>query len=182
MNVLAFAASSHRQSINQKLVFAAADLLASSVSGVRIDRLDLNDYDLPLFSEDCEKVLGQPEQAVDFCERIAQADALLIAFAEHNGTYTAAFKNIFDWASRVKKQVFQGKPAVYFAASPGAGGAGSVLAQAVQSAPYFGAEVKTSLSIPLFHSVFDSETGKFRDEDARTRVAEAVNSLHNLHP
>lgn len=177
MNVLAFAASSHRQSINQKLVFAAADLLTTAVPGVVIDRLDLNDYDLPLFSEDCEKVLGQPEQAVDFCEKIARADALLIAFAEHNGTYTAAFKNIFDWASRVKKQVFQDKPAVYFATSPGAGGAGSVLAQAVQSAPYFGAEVKASLSVPLFHSVFDSETGKFRDEGVHSQVAEAVNSL-----
>ena len=177
MNVLAFAASSHRQSINQKLVFAAADLLVANASGVRIDRLDLNDYDLPLFSEDREKLLGQPEQAVDFCEKIARADALLIAFAEHNGTYTAAFKNIFDWASRVKKQVFQDKPAVYFATAPGAGGAKSVLAQAVQSAPYFGAEVKASLSVPLFHSVFDSETGTFHDEGIRAQVAEAVNSL-----
>ena len=58
MNVLAFAASSSTQSINKKLVRYAASLL----EGAQVQLLDLNDYELPLFSVDKEKKLGQPQQ------------------------------------------------------------------------------------------------------------------------
>jgi NAD(P)H-dependent FMN reductase len=57
-------------------------------------------------------------------------------------------------------KVYQGKPVVMLATSPGAGGASSVLASAVASAPYFDADVKGHLSIPSFYDNFDVVTGK----------------------
>ena len=101
MNILAFAATSSTKSINQHLVKYAASLLAKQIDEANIEILDINDYELPLFSEDREAQLGQPELAKQFLNKIAQSDAVMISFAEHNGPYTVAYKNIFDWAGIV---------------------------------------------------------------------------------
>ncbi len=157
MKLLAFAASSSRNSINKKLVTFASSLMADCDSEI----LDLNDFELPLFSQDREAELGAPDLAKQFVEKIAKTDALLISFAEHNGSYTAAYKNLFDWCSRIEKKLFQDKPMVMLSTSPGARGASTVLETAVKSAPFFGGDVKASLSIPSFYENFDVEAGKF---------------------
>jgi len=132
---------------------------------------------LPLFSEDKETELGQPELAKAFLERIGNSDALIISFAEHNGSYTAAYKNLFDWASRIKPKVFQNKPMVLLATSPGPGGGSNVLATATTSAPFFDGEVKASLSVPSFFENFDSEQGRITDNKINVQLISAVKSL-----
>ena len=156
MKLLAFAASSSSKSINKQLATYAASQVKHS-DGVEVEILDLNDYEMPLFSQDKEEVLGQPQQALDFFAKLGQADAIIISFAEHNGSYSAAYKNLFDWTSRIDQKLFQNKPMVLLATSPGPGGAGSVLAAATASAPYFAGDVKASVSIPSFFDNFDSE-------------------------
>ena len=91
--------------------------------------------------------------------KIAEADALVISFAEHNGSYSAAYKKIFDWCSRISTKVYQGKATILLATSPGPGGAASVLAAATGSAPYFAADLKGSLSVPRFYDNFDTQKG-----------------------
>ena len=113
MKVLALAASSSRQSINKQLANYAAGLLTDA----EIELLDINDYEMALYSSDREEESGIPQLAHDFREKIAQADAVVIAFAEHNGSYTAAFKNLFDWTSRIDMKVYQSKPMVMLATS-----------------------------------------------------------------
>jgi chromate reductase len=159
MKVIAFAASSSRQSINKQLVTYATGLIADA----QIEVLDLNHYEMPIFSEDREKASGIPALAQQFFNKISGCDALVISFAEHNGSYTAAFKNIFDWCSRIDSKVYQGKAAVFLATSPGPGGAASVLATAVNSAPNFAADLKGSLSVPSFYDNFDIEKGCLQD-------------------
>ena len=78
MKILAFAASSSSNSINKKLVTYAASLIEDA----EIEILDINDYEMPLFSEDREKELGQPDAATRFFNKIGAADALIISFAE----------------------------------------------------------------------------------------------------
>jgi chromate reductase len=78
---------------------------------------------------------------------------IVVSFAEHNGSYSAAYKNIFDWASRIEKAVYQNKPIAVLSTSPGPGGASSVLAQAVNSMPFFKGRVIGSLSVPSFYDV-----------------------------
>jgi len=173
MKILAFAASSNSKSINKQLVSYAASQLADAET----ELLDINDYELPLYSEDREAVLGQPERAKAFLNKIGSSDALIISFAEHNGSYTAAYKNLFDWASRINQKVFQNKPMVLLAASPGPGGAASVLATATSSAPFFDGEVKASLSIANFFENFDSEQCRITDESINTQLLTAINSL-----
>ena len=152
MKILTFAASSSSKSINRQLATYAASL----VTGATVEVLDINDYEMPLFSQDKEAELGQPDAAKAFYAKLGQADAIIISFAEHNGSYTAAYKNLFDWTSRIDMKLFQNKPMVLLATSPGPGGAKSVLTTAVASAPYFAADVKASLSVPSFFDNFDS--------------------------
>jgi len=154
MKLLAFAASNNATSINKKLASYAASLVTHD-QGVNIEIIDINDYEMPLFSDDREALLGQPEQAKAFYAKLGQADAIIISFAEHNGSYTAAYKNLFDWTSRINTKIFQHKAMILLATSPGPEGAKSVLAAATNSAPYFAGNVKASLSIPSFFDNFD---------------------------
>ena len=175
MKITAFAASSSRNSINKALVTYASGLL----TGVDVQILDLNDYELPLFSVDKEKELGQPELASDFLARIGESDALIISFAEHNGSYSAAYKNLFDWCSRIEVKVFQNKPLVLLSTSPGARGGASVLAMAESSASFFAGDVKASLSIPSFHENFDLENNVMKNDELQVQLHKAVNSLNS---
>ncbi len=173
MKVLAFAASSSSKSINKVL----ANYAASLVDGAEFELLDINDYEMPIYSQDREEELGQPQAAKDFFQKLGDADAIIISFAEHNGTYTAAYKNLFDWTSRIDMKVFQGKPVVYLATSPGPGGAQSVLAAAVNSAQFFAADVRASLSIPSFYDNFDMESQKLTNAELEASLREAVAKL-----
>ena len=174
MKILAFAATSSSKSINKQLL----KYVATQLEGAQIEMLDINDYELPLFSEDKEAELGQPALAKAFLDKIGDSDALIISFAEHNGSYTVAYKNIFDWASRINPKVFQKKPMVMLATSPAPGGAASVLATAVASAPFFDGDVKASLSVPKFYDSFDVEYGRMNDETIKQKLHTVVNSLY----
>jgi len=173
MKIIAFAATSSRKSINKQLVTHAASL----IKGAEVEVLDINDYEMPLFSEDREAELGKPQLARDFLDKIASADALVIGFAEHNGSYTAAFKNLFDWSSRTLQKVYQNKPLVLLATSPGPGGAATVLAAAVGSAPFFDGNVKGHLSIPSFYDNFDVEKGQMKNAELADKLTSAMAML-----
>ena len=173
MKIIAFAASSSTKSINKQLITYAASLLEDA----QVEVLDLNDYELPLFSIDKEQELDKPQLAQDFFAKIGASDALIISFAEHNGSYTAAYKNLFDWCSRINQKVFQNKPLVLLSASPGAGGAAKVLAAAVNSAPYFNGELKASLSIPSFYQNFDVEKGCLINKELQAQLMAAISKL-----
>jgi chromate reductase, NAD(P)H dehydrogenase (quinone) len=176
MKVLAFAATNSSQSINKQLVTHAANLLKSGI-GAEIEILDLNDFEMPIYSIDREQASGIPAPAHAFYQKIGEADALLISFGEFNGSYSVAYKNVFDWTSRITKDVYQGKPAVIMATSPGPGGAQSVLASAVGSAPYFAMVVKARLSVPSFYDNFDSEKGELKNADLSAALATALATL-----
>ncbi|KGY09344.1 NADPH-dependent FMN reductase [Vibrio sinaloensis] len=173
MRIVAFGASTSSTSINKAL----ATYAAQQVEGADVQVLDINNYDVPMFSEDKEKEIGQAEGAQQFLADLAEADAIVVSYAEHNGYYPAAYKNLFDWASRIDRSVFQNKPVVYLATSPGPGGAQTVLAAAVASAPYFGAEVKASVSVPSFYDNFDFETGSINNPEIAAEIKQAVSQL-----
>lgn len=173
MKILAFAASNSTQSINRQLLRYASTL----IEHVDIEMLDINDYEMPLYSSDREAALGIPDEAHRFFQKIAAADALLISFAEHNGSYTAAYKNLFDWASRIDMKVYQSKPTVLLSTSPGGGGAANVLASATKSAPHFGMDLRASMSVPSFYDNFDAESGRLSDDGLAQEVRNAVSHL-----
>lgn len=173
MKIIAFGATTSTSSINKAL----ATYTANQVEGAEVEVLDLNDFQAPLFSEDLEKEIGQSEAAFRLLNKIEQADAVIVSFAEHNGNFTAAYKNLFDWASRIDRNVYKNKPVLFLATSPGPGGAASVLNIAVTSAPYFAADLKGSLSVPSFYDVFDLAANKVTDAIIADKLSSAAAQL-----
>lgn len=163
MKILAIGASNSTQSINKTLAIYTANLVKEHVYNAQIDVLDLNDYEMPIYSPEREKASGIPQLAQDFYAKIGEADAVVISYAEYNGSYTSAWKNIFDWTSRHNMKVFQDKPMLALATSPGERGGMAVLEHAKTVASFFGADIKGSLSVPSFYEHFDSEKGELSD-------------------
>lgn len=178
MKILAYAASNSRTSINKALVTYAASLLENGiVDSCSVEILDLNDFEMPLFSVEREKDGGLPDLAHQFYKKIGDADALLVSFAEHNGNYTAAYKNLFDWTSRIDTKVYQGKPAVILSTSPGGRGGQGVMAKAKEGAPHHGMDVLASLSIPSFYDNFDMANGQLSNQEFQQELQTALTAF-----
>ena len=170
-NVLAFAASNSRRSINRLLIDYCAALVTEDPGlDAEVTVVGLSDFDAPMYSIDHENEYGIPPAAQALFTSIGAADALLISFAEHNGHYAAAYKSLFDWMTRIDRNVYQDKPAVMLATSPGRGGGRRALQAAVDSAPLYGADVLAHLAIPSFNHVFDHTTGRLTDADVDARL------------
>lgn len=170
--IIAFGASSSKTSINKQL----ATFAANQFQNASVEILDLNDYEMSTYSVDKEKENGIPQLAQDFYTKLGTADLIVISFAEHNGAYSAAFKNIFDWTSRINAKTFQEKPVLLLSTSPGPRGGSSVLEIAKNRFPFQGAVVKGSFSLPSFNDNFDAEKG-ITNEYLKNQLLEIVNSI-----
>lgn len=166
--IAAFAGSISSSSINKQL----ATYAASQLDNIEFEVLDLNDYEVPLYSVDVEKNEPYPNGASKFNSALDTYDGFIVSLAEHNGSYTAAFKNLFDWVSRKNKEVFRRKPVLLMATSPGARGGASVLSAASVTFPHMGANIITSFSLPQFNENF--KEGKIQHENLNQQLKEAV--------
>lgn len=175
MKVLAFATSNSLTSINKQLVQYATSLFNDA--NVQVEIIDLNDFEMDIYRPDREDQNGIPKKAIAFYDKITAADALIISFAEYNGSYTAAYKNIFDWASRIDMKLYQNKPTMVMGASPGPRGAMKVLQFTQEIAPFFAMDIKSCISIPEFHQHFNFETGQMISEKYITEISNALTQL-----
>ena len=171
--ILAFGASNSSDSINKQLAKYASSLFKN----MTVDLLDLNDYEMPIYSKDLEKKDGFPQLAHDFYKKIDDSDFILISFAENNGNFSTAFKNILDWTSRINSKTFQEKPMLLLATSPGARGGGTVLDIAVKRMPFQGGIVKGSFSLPSFKENFDEENGVINNEELNKDLLKIIDSI-----
>lgn len=162
MKIIAFAGSNSSASINKQLVTYATTFFTEHT----VEILDLNGYEMPLFSVDTLAKNGIPQLALDFAKKIDESDLLLISLAENNGAYTVAFKNIFDYLSVIpdRKAFWGNKPTFLMATSPGPRGGASVLNLATTTLPYYGANVIDSFSLPSFYQNFNAESGIINTE------------------
>ncbi|RKR15375.1 NAD(P)H-dependent FMN reductase [Maribacter vaceletii] len=149
-NIIALGGSNSKNSINKEL----AIYTANKINNVEVSIVDLNDYELPLYGIDFETEFGIPENAVKLSKQIEDTDGLVISLAEHNGSYTAAFKNTLDWLSRIDIKVWKDKPILLLATSPGNRGGKTVLQSAKEYFPFLGGNVTGDFSLPNFYETF----------------------------
>ncbi len=166
--ILAFAGSNSSDSINKQLAIYASSL----VDDANVTVLDLNDFDLPIYSKDLEAKSGIPENAKKFLQHIKDTDGIVISLAENNGAYSAVFKNLFDWMSRLEQKTFMGKPMLLMATSPGSRGGASVLAIASDRFPRHDTQIVSEFSLPFFNEKFSD--GKVTDKEFDSKLKEAV--------
>ncbi|MEM6362636.1 MAG: NAD(P)H-dependent oxidoreductase [Bacteroidota bacterium] len=170
--IVAFGASSSHESINRRFAIFAANQIKNGIVNV----LDLNHFEMPIYSIDREKRYGIPDLAKKFKKHLKKADGIIISFAEHNGSYTAAFKNIFDWISRIEKDVWYQKPMFLLSTSPGQGGARIVLETAVNKFKRMNSNSILHFSLPKFHENFTELEG-IKDSELDTEFRIQLNSF-----
>ena len=167
--ILALGASTSSKSINRQLAIHAAH----KIDGAEVTDLDLRSYDLPIYSSDEEEANGHPADAQKFLDTIREHDGLVISMAEHNGSYTAAFKNLYDWTSRIQLEVWSDRPMLLLATSPGGYGGATVLGAAEATFSRMGAKSVTTFSLPSFNDNFNDADGITNPELAE-KLAQAV--------
>lgn len=150
--VLAIGASNSSKSINTLFATYVANQMEDSI----VTTADWKDLVLPLYSPDLEASEGIPENAQNFVNRIQSVDAIVLSLAEYNGMPSAAFKNLWDWTSRINMQFWSDKPMLLMAASPGGRGGANVLDVISNLMPHLGGNVIAQFSLPSFHSNFQN--------------------------
>lgn len=173
MKIVAFAGSNSSRSINKKLVTWVSSLFSEH----EVEILDLNDYEVDLYSIDREEQNGFPERVMAFSDKLADCDLILLSLAEHNGAYTVAFKNLLDWCSRIpNRTVFHDKPIFLMGTSPGKRGASTVLGIAEQRFQWNGGKVYETFSLPNFYDTFEQSVG-IMDAEKKSELQEKVAAL-----
>lgn len=121
MKIVFTAGSLRANSLNKK--FAQEALRLAKELGHDGEFLDPRDYALPLYDGDDEEKNGAPLNARKLAEKIAAADAVVLATPEYNGGIAGNVKNTLDWLSRLKPMPLADKHLLLLGATPGAMGA-----------------------------------------------------------
>jgi len=166
--IIALGGSTSKTSINKKFAYYTASHIESS----DILPLDLNDFAAPLYSIDEEIANGIPKEAKNLVKLIQNADGLVLSLAEHNGNFTAGFKNIFDWMSRYEPKVFANTPILLLSTSPGGRGGASVMSIALERFPRHGASIPSLFSLPSFQDNFVNE--ELTNQELQTELMNQV--------
>lgn len=169
-HIVAFGASNSSNSINRQLAAYAAEQVADTT----VNLLDLNDYEMPIYSIDREQAKGIPQLAHDFKAQLQTSDGIIISFAEHNGAYSTAFKNIFDWISRIDNAPWGHKPMFLLATSPGGRGGRTVLDIALNKFKFMNTNTLASFSLPFFGKHFSPAKG-ITDPELASAFQEQLN-------
>ena len=169
--IIALAGSNSKESINKRF----ANYAAKQINNTELISLDLNDFDLPLYGIDLENESGIPNEAHRLFDTVKSADGLVISLAEHNGSYSTAFKNALDWMSRIDGKLWGQKPMLLMATSPGGRGGKTVLAGALGYFPHLGGNIVADFSLPSFYDNF-SEEG-LKDSALNTVLNEKISLL-----
>lgn len=172
--VLVFAGSNSNKSINKKLAIYASTF----IKNLKIKILDLNDFELPIYSEQHQTDFGIPENAIEFLSNIKASEGIILSLAEHNGAYTAAFKNLFDWMSVKDGKLWSDIPMLLLATSPGTRGGKSVLEIAKSRFPYMGGNIIDTFSLPSFSDNF--KENKIINSDINEVLKLKVKSLESF--
>jgi len=112
LHIVGISGSLRKASYNTALLHAAFELMPP---GMTFEEFDLSP--LPMFNQDLEKPF--PDAVAAFRDKLAKADAILIATPGYNSSITGAPKNALDWASRPPQPPLLGKPAAIMGASTG---------------------------------------------------------------
>jgi len=154
--IVTIGGSNSKNSITKQL----AEYTGKLIQNIVLEKIDLNDFEMPMFSVDIENGIGFPKAAKELNAIFDKADGFVVVLAEHNGSYSVAFKNAFDWLSRIEGKVWRDKPMILLSTSPGERGGKFVLDIALSRFPYMGANIVGSMSLGSFFDNFiDGELG-----------------------
>ncbi|MGA2769065.1 MAG: NAD(P)H-dependent oxidoreductase [Candidatus Bathyarchaeia archaeon] len=172
IQILGFAGSLRKNSYNKALLRAAAELMPKDAV---FETFDLEG--IPPFNQDLET--QPPEKVKDFKAKVKAADAILIATPEYNYSIPGVLKNAIDWASRpYPDNAFDDKPVAMMGASTGMLGTARAQYHLRQCFVFLNMHTvnKPEVMVNYAPEKFDAD-GRLKDEKARERIAELIESL-----
>ncbi|SFO17165.1 NAD(P)H-dependent FMN reductase [Cohaesibacter marisflavi] len=162
VKIVVFAGSVRTGSFNAKLANLAQKRLEAN--GAIVTRVDLKDYELPIYCGDIEEQQGVPEAARKLHKIIADHDGVVVTSPEFNSSIGPLLVNTLNWLSRVpenggKAAIFGNKVYAISSASPGGfGGYRGLMALRGFLELGVGAHVLPEMvSIASAHEAFDEE-------------------------
>jgi chromate reductase len=173
VRVLGISGSLRRESHNTRLLRAAADALPPGVELELFDGLEA----LPPYNEDAD--LSPAPPAVEYLrERIAAADAVLIATPEYNASIPGVLKNAIDWASRpFPDNALRKRPVAVMGASTGLFGAVWAQAEVRKALRHAGARpLDEELPVALADQAFTPD-GELADPELRAALSDLLEAL-----
>ena len=172
--VITIGGSNSKNSINKQL----AEYVGGRIKNVELVKIDLNDFEMPIFSIDIENEEGFTDSTRKLNLVFDEVDGFIISLAEHNGSYSAAFKNIYDWLSRLNGKVWREKPMILLSTSPGARGGYTVLNTALSGFPYLGANIIGSLSLGSFYDNYKG--GEIVDKTVKATLDNIISDFEKV--
>lgn len=172
MKVLGLSGSLRRESHNTQLLLAAARLFPADTEFDFFERLK----EIPHYDEDDEP---RPNDAVvALREAIADADAVLIATPEYNGTLPGHLKTAIDWASRPRENAaLRNKPVAVIGGSTGMFGAVWAQADARKALSSAGARViDDEAPVPAVHEQVSGD-GDLTEADVHDHLEAVLTHL-----
>ena len=168
MRILAVSGSLRNDSYNTKLLRAAAE---AAPEGVEVELFDPAAIgDLPIYDQDLDQG-AVPGSVARLRAEWDDADAILFATPEYNGSVPGGLKNAIDWASRPRLEAaLTNKTVAVVAASPGQFGAMWAQADLRRILGIAGARVVgDELPVTRAHEKFD-EAGRLLDGELFERL------------
>lgn len=177
VNLLAFAASARKASLNKLLIDEAVDIAREA--GASVQLYQFQDFDMPLYNGDLELEIILPPGAKLLCKLLMQCDGVMISTPEYNAGMPGTLKNVIDWISRPKPSPLVGKSCFLLSASPSLIGGQRSLWQVRQPLEAIGAMVYPGMfSLPQADKAFDS-SDRISDERRRASLQKQVSGFLN---
>lgn len=172
MKILGICGSLRKESWNLKLLRNMLDSAAQKGSDTSL--FDLNG--VPMFHPEVE-ALGIPDEAEAMREAVREADAVIIACPEYNGSMTAALKNAFEWLSR-RGNLLNGKVFFIIGTGPGRSACARMHIHASYSLESEGGYVlhQPRVLLPQVANFMD-ETGSITDPEVSDLLDQAAGRL-----
>lgn len=176
LNVLVFAASLRKESLNKKLAALAATV--AQKSGAIVELASMQDFDVPLYDGDLE-AHGMPAGATALRDKLLAHDAFILASPEYNGSMPGTIKNLIDWTSRFRPQPFDTKHGLLLSASPSLAGGNRGLWALRMPLEHLGARIYPDMfSLAMAHKAFDGD--QLSDVALRARFEKNVQAFLSL--
>ena len=174
MKLLGISGSLRKESVNTKLLRAAA---------VHFDPGDFEvaDLRLPLYDADLEAERGIPAEVQTLADNIGLADAVILSTPEYNQSMSGVIKNALDWVSRVDGNPWENKPVAMMSATGGRSGGGRANYALRLAMVPFRPLVSPGLEVlvPFARKAFN-EDGSLIDEAIDARLKSSMQTLRSL--
>lgn len=158
--VLGIVGSNYSRSVNRKLL----EYVGNQLDDVEFSTKLWDDFDIPFFNQDLIDENRFPIEISILNNKIADADALVIAVSEYNYSISAFFKNILDWLSALDPHFMTYKKILLMSTSNDENGSAHALAYMEKILPHFGAVEIQSFSLPNFKEIYDEEEQRLNNE------------------